>query len=100
MFSVLERCIVKSKYKSPEQIAGTFWAVHKRSKSGIAHLVEPEILVMSGAYQNINAHNPMFYVSCCGRRFAFWDINSAGASGITSPRCKRCMASKEKEQLK
>jgi len=86
--------------KSAEQAARTFWAVHKRSKSGIAHLVEPERLVMSGAYQNINAHNPMFYVSCCGRRFAFWDINSAGLSGITSPRCKLCMDSIEKEQSK
>lgn len=71
---------MKQRRKQPEPTARPFWAVHVRSKSGIAHLVTQD------------AHK-----SCCGLYFSPYVLRSAGSSGIGAPRCKWCMASKEKD---
>ena len=86
---------MKPRIKQPEPAYRPFWAVHVRSKSGIAHLVTAESTAFLGRE---SSDNPFFYVSECGRRYAFWNILTIGASGIGAPRCKRCMASKEENK--
>ncbi len=71
---------MKQHIKQPKPASRSFWAVSVRSKSGIAHLVTQD------------AHK-----SCCGLYFAPYVLRSVGSSGIGAPRCKRCMASKEKD---
>jgi hypothetical protein len=89
---------MKPRIKQPEQPASrSFWAVHVRSKSGIAHLVTAESTIFLGRE---TSDTPFFYVSECGRRYAFWEVRTIGSSGIGSPRCKRCMSSTEKERFK
>ena len=86
---------MKPRIKQPEQPASRpFWAVHVRSKSGIAHLVTAESTIFLGRE---TSDNPFFYVSECGRRYAFWNIKTIGVGGISAPRCKRCMASNDKK---
>ena len=86
---------MKPRIKQPEPATRPFWTVHVRSKSGIAHLVTAESTAFLGRE---TSDNPFFYVSECGRRYAFWNILTIGASGIGAPRCKRCMASKEENK--
>ena len=71
---------MKPRIKQPEPESRPFWAVSVHSESGIAHLVEPAM-----------------YLSACGLWFGANDLQSAGSSGIGAPRCKRCMASKGKD---
>lgn len=60
---------MKPRIKQPEQPASRpFWAVHVRSKSGIAHLVTAESTIFLGRE---TSDTPFFYVSECGRRYAF-----------------------------
>ena len=80
--------------KHPEPASRPFWAVRVHSKSGIAHLVNPEIIDLRKPYL---AEYPVMYWSVCGRSFAAWEIQSAGSSGIGAPRCKRCLSRKEKD---
>lgn len=84
---------MKQRRKQPEPTARPFWAVHVRSKSGIAHLVKPEIIDFLKPYL---AEYPVMYWSACGSSFASFELRSAGSSGICAPRCKRCLAAKEK----
>ena len=86
---------MKQRIKQPEPKSRAFWAVEKNSKSGITHLVTAESTVILGRE---TSDNPFFYVSECGRRYAFLEIKTIGASGISAPRCKRCMASVVKEE--
>ena len=83
---------MKPRIKQPEPSSRLFWAVHVRSKSGIAHLVKPEIIDFLKPYL---AEYPVMYWSACGRSFASFEIQSSGSRGIGAPRCKRCMAAKE-----
>ncbi len=85
---------MKQRIKQPEPSCRPFWGVSVHSKSGIAHLVTAESTAFLGRE---TSDNPFFYVSECGRRYAFWNILTIGSSGIGAPRCKRCMASKEKD---
>ncbi len=71
---------MNQRIKQPEPASRPFWAVSVHSKSGIAHLVTQD------------AHK-----SCCGLYFAPYVLRSAGSIGIGAPRCKRCMASKERD---
>ena len=80
---------MKPRIKQPEPVSRPFWAVHVRSRSGIAHLTR-ENAWRFGEY-------PTAYISACGMRSAAFELQSAGSSGIGAPRCKRCMASKEKD---
>jgi len=88
---------MKQRIKQPEPKSRAFWAVEKNSKSNIAHLVTAESTVILGRE---TSDNPFFYVSECGRRYAFWEIKTIGASGIGAPRCKRCMAAMVMEENK
>ena len=71
---------MKPRIKQPEPASRPFWAVSEHSESGIAHLVTQD-----------------FDKSCCGLYFAPYELQSVGSSGIGAPRCKRCLASKEKD---
>ncbi len=71
---------MKPRIKQPEPAYRPFWAVSVHSASGIAHLVTQDL-----------------HKSCCGLYFAPYELRSAGSSGIGAPRCKRCMASKGKD---
>ena len=71
---------MKPRIKQPEPAYRPFWGVSVHGRSGIAHLVEQDL-----------------HKSCCGLYFAPYELQSAGSSGIGAPRCKRCMASKEKD---
>ena len=88
---------MKQRIKQPEPASRSLWAVSAHSKSGIAHLVTAESTIFLGRE---TSDNPFFYVSECGRRYAFWEVRTIGSSGIGSPRCKRCMSSTEKERFK
>ena len=83
---------MKKHIKQPEPTARPFWAVSVHSESGIAHLVEPEVI--SDAMPFL-AKYPASYASACGIRYSWMELRSAGSSGIVAPRCKRCMAAKE-----
>lgn len=85
---------MKPRIKQPEPASRPFWAVHVRSKSWIAHLVTAESTAFLGRE---TSDNPFFYVSECGRRYAFWEVRTIGAIGIDAPRCKRCMAAMVKQ---
>ena len=78
---------MKPRIKQPEPAYRPFWAVSGHSKSGIAHLVE---VVRN---EPINGEHS----SHCGLYFSGDELHSAGSSGIGAPRCKRCMAVKEKD---
>ncbi len=82
---------MKQRRKQPEPAHRPFWAVSVHSESGIAHLFTAESTAFLGRE---SSDNPFFYVSECGRRYAFWDVRTIGSSGIGAPRCKRCMAAK------
>ncbi len=88
---------MKRRIKQPEPASRPFWAVSAHSASVIAHLVTAESTVILGRE---TSDNPFFYVSECGRRYAFWEIKTIGASGISAPRCKRCMAAMVREENK
>jgi hypothetical protein len=74
---------MKPRIKQPESAYRPFWAVSVHSKSGIAHLVTQDL-----------------HKSRCGLYFDPYTLRSSGSSGIGAPRCKRCMVSIQKEQLK
>ena len=74
---------MKPRIKQPESAYRPFWAVSVHSKSGIAHLVTQDL-----------------HKSRCGLYFDPYTLRSAGSIGIGAPRCKRCMVSIQKEQLK
>jgi len=74
---------MKQRIKQPEPATRPFWGVSVHSRSGIAHLVEQDL-----------------HKSCCGLYFDPYTLRSSGSSGIGAPRCKRCMVSIQKEQLK
>lgn len=82
---------MKQHIKQPEPASRPFWAVSVHSESGIAHLVEPEVI--SDAMPFL-ADYPANYASACGIRYVWHEMRSAGLSGIGAPRCKRCLASK------
>jgi len=88
---------MKQRIKQPEPAQRPFWSVHVRSKSGISHLVTAESTVFLGRE---TSDNPLYYVSECGRRYAFWNIATIGVGGISAPRCRRCMVSMTKEEKK
>ena len=88
---------MKPRIKQPEPATRPFWAVHVRSKSGIAHLVQEDAAHFSRPYLG---DYPANYTSACGMRSVAYELQSAGSSGIGAPRCKRCMVSIQKEQLK
>ena len=75
---------MKQRIKQPEPAARLFWAVSDFSKSGIAHLVE-----------QIGTELYRPHKSACGKRFTYHELNAAPT--LSYPRCKRCMASKEKD---
>lgn len=83
---------MKPRIKQPEPASRPFWAASVHSKSGIAHLVEPDVI--SEAMQFL-ADYPASYTSACGIRYSWIELRSAGSSGVGAPRCKRCMAAKE-----
>ncbi len=74
---------MKPRIKQPEPSSRPFWAVSVHSASGIAHLVTQDL-----------------HKSRCGLYFDPYTLRSAGSIGIGAPRCKRCMVSIQKEQLK
>jgi hypothetical protein len=78
---------MKPRIKHPEPAPRPFWAVSVHSKSGIAHMVD------------VVRNEPIDgeHYSHCGLYFFGYELYSAGSSGIGAPRCKRCMASKEKD---
>jgi hypothetical protein len=85
---------MKQHIKQPEPVSRPFWAVSKHSASGIAHLVEPKTISDDMPFL---ADYPASYSSACGLRYAWFELMSAGSSGIGAPRCKRCLASKDKD---
>lgn len=85
---------MKPLIKQPEPASRPFWAVSVHSASGIAHLVEPEVISEAMPFL---ADYPASYTSACGIRYVWFELKAAGSSGIGAPRCKRCMSSIDKE---
>lgn len=86
---------MKPRIKQPEPASRPFWAVSAHSESGIAHLVEPDVISEAMPFL---AYYPANYSSACGIRYVWHELRSEGSSGISAPRCKRCMASVVKEE--
>ena len=65
---------MKPRIKQPEPATRPFWAVHVRSKSGIAHLVQEDAAHFSRPYLG---DYPANYTSACGMR----SVSPENASG-------------------